>query len=379
MIPRAHDTTDQPRRNIENPKRRRIIERVGEEKEAIDLRGSDGVVAGDTGKRDVSRDAVRKTQQSDPHNDTEGSGRRSEGTCNEGESYGKDASNEEENNDSGSRNNENSDDDDEEEEDGSRSSGTEERCSEDNTQNTYRRTHEGTSDGRSEENNADKQLVLKEKANKGRRHILQGGRQRKDDTKVVKQSGVATGEENELFGKKEKDRLLRSVVKAFVHSTGKDAIFYPSEDDFFSAVKLAATLLGEDVRAGWGKHVEKKGLRNVLIECNRMMTTVRGELSWHLRHWFWGERGAPLVRGAQMDHNNTMRNELRCQMSKDKTWRRKDDEPWEASHFKRALTKVFQIRKDGEKMGVTLQQLAFTELVIRTEIEQAKKSSKASD
>ncbi|GBG74578.1 hypothetical protein CBR_g18987 [Chara braunii] len=293
----AKGVEDQPRRNIENPKRRRIIDGVGEEKEAIDLRGSDGVEAGDTEKPDVSQDAVRKTQQSDPHDNTEGGGGRSEGTCNEGESYAEDTSNEEENSDSGSYNNEDGDDDDEEEEDRSRSSGTEERCSEDNTQNTSRRTYGGTSDGRSEENNADKQLVLKEKANEGR----------------------------------------------------------------------------------WGKHVEKKGLRNVLIECNRMMTTVHGELSWHLRHWFWAERGVPLVRGAQTDHNNTMRNELRCQMSKDKTWRRKDEEPWGASHFKRALTKVFQIRKDGEKVGVTLQQLAFTKLVIRTEIEQTKKLSKASD
>ncbi|GBG84692.1 hypothetical protein CBR_g39068 [Chara braunii] len=263
----------------ENPKRRRIIEGVGEEKEAIDLRGSDGVEVGDTGKRDVSRDAVRKTQQSDPHDNTEGSGGRSEGTCNEGESYAGDASNEEENSDSASRNNEDGNDDDEEEEHRSRSSGTEERCSEDNTQNTPRRTHGGISDRRSEENNADKQLVLKEKANEGRRRILQGGRQRKDDTKVAKQSGVATGEESELFGKKQKDRLLRLVAKTFVHSTAKDATFYPSEDDFFNAVQLAATLLGEDVRAGWGKHVQKKGLGNVLIECNRMMTTVRGELS----------------------------------------------------------------------------------------------------
>ncbi|GBG63149.1 hypothetical protein CBR_g36918 [Chara braunii] len=153
----AERVEGQPRHNNANTKRRRIIEGVEEEKETIDLRGSDGVTATDTEKRDVSRDTARKTQRSYPYDETEDSRGRNVGTCDEGESYEEDASNEEEDSDNGSNNTEYTDDEDEEEEDPSRSSSREERSSKDNTQNTSRKTQGGTSDGRREDSNVDKQ------------------------------------------------------------------------------------------------------------------------------------------------------------------------------------------------------------------------------
>ncbi|GBG77464.1 hypothetical protein CBR_g23912 [Chara braunii] len=371
----------QPRKNIGHAKRRRTIEKEWEENVTIDLRGSEGVEAAEDEKGDLSRDTAVKEHMTEceEYDETEDGEAGNTDRLNEKQSYGEDESNEEEDSHNGYNNTQDGDDDDDDDEEPSQSSRREERRTKDNRKKTYRKTQGGTSDKGREESNADKLLVLKKKAIEGHRQILQGGRNCQKEAKKVKHWAGGMRDECDLFGKRKKDRLLRSVAKTFVHSTARDATFYPSEDDFFNTLQLAANLLGEDVRVGFGKYVEDNDVRCALIECNRMMTTVRGELTWHLRHWFWAERGLSLVRGTQSDYNNTARNDIRSQMNKDKIWRRKGDEPWGAEHFKRALTKVFQIRRDDGKLGVTLQQLAFTEVVIRTEIEQTKKSSKASD
>ncbi|GBG73931.1 hypothetical protein CBR_g17646 [Chara braunii] len=42
-------------------------------------------------------------------------------------------------------------------------------------------------------------------------------------------------------------------------------------------------------------YVEERDMRQVLVECNRIMTTIRGEISWNLKHEFLAEKGYPLV------------------------------------------------------------------------------------
>ncbi|GBG76545.1 hypothetical protein CBR_g22293 [Chara braunii] len=178
----------QPRHNITNAKRRRIIEGEEEGQETIDLRGSEGVEVVNTEKRHESRDTAGQTQRSDakvskldtagqtqnsdPYDETNDGEGRNKGTCDEGQSYGEDASKEEEDSEKGYNNTEDSDGEVKEEEDISRSSIREERCSEDNTQNTSRKTQGGRSHGRRHDSNANKQLVLKEKAIEGRKYAM---------------------------------------------------------------------------------------------------------------------------------------------------------------------------------------------------------------
>ncbi|GBG83874.1 hypothetical protein CBR_g37744 [Chara braunii] len=161
----------QPRKNVGHVKRRRTIEKEWEEKVTIDLRGSEGVEAVESEKRDVSRDAAVKDHRTDSeeYNETEDGEEGNTGTLNEEQSYGEDESNEEEDSHNGYNNTEDDDDEDDDDEEPSQSSRREERRSEDNRKKTYRKTQGGTSDKGREESNADKELVLKEKAIEGRK------------------------------------------------------------------------------------------------------------------------------------------------------------------------------------------------------------------
>ncbi|GBG66862.1 hypothetical protein CBR_g70739 [Chara braunii] len=132
----------------------------------------EGVEAANTEKRNVSRDTAGQTQRSDPYDETDDGEGRNDGTCDKGQSYEEDASNEEEDSEKGYNNIEDNDGEDKEEEDISRSSSREERCSEDNTQNTSRKTQGGRSHGRRQDSNANKQFVLKEKAIEGRKYAI---------------------------------------------------------------------------------------------------------------------------------------------------------------------------------------------------------------
>ncbi|GBG75273.1 hypothetical protein CBR_g19906 [Chara braunii] len=81
----------------------------------------------------------------------------------------------------------------------------------------------------------------------------------------------------------------------------------------------------------------------------------------------------------QTDHHLPARNKMRTEMKENKTWRRSGDDPWGAPAFKTALLKVFQMRKEGRNLGVTLQQLAFAEMVIKSEIEQTTKTTRVAE
>ncbi|GBG59109.1 hypothetical protein CBR_g32127 [Chara braunii] len=126
-------------------------------------------------------------------------------------------------------------------------------------------------------------------------------------------------------------------------------------------------------------HIAERGIRAVIGECNIIMTTIRGEITWQLKHWFWPEIGIPLVGSHQSDHHLPAHNKMRAEMKENKTWRRSGDDPWGAPAFKTALLKVFQMRKEGRNLGVTLQQLAFAEMVIQCEIEQTTKTTRAAE
>ncbi|GBG84694.1 hypothetical protein CBR_g39070 [Chara braunii] len=186
-------------------------------------------------------------------------------------------------------------------------------------------------------------------------------------------------QESGVFSKKMKDRLFRSVAKAFAFSAAKDATLYPIEDEFFMALQTMAKLIGENAEEELRSHVAECGIQAVIRECNKMMTTVRGEMTWQLKHWFWDEKGIPLVRSQQTDHQVPTRNKMRADMKENKTWRRSGDDPWGTPTFKTTLTKVFQMRRDGVNLGVTLQQLAFAEMVLQCEIEQTTKTSRAAE
>ncbi|GBG64172.1 hypothetical protein CBR_g40872 [Chara braunii] len=130
--------------------------------EIVEKMPIDGRTVGDFRRRALDRITECAATAKD---DGEG---RNEGTCDEGQSYGEDASKEEEDSEKGYSNTKDSDSEVKEEEDISRSSSREERCSEDNTRNTSRKTPGGRSHGRRHDSNANKQLVLKEKAIEGR-------------------------------------------------------------------------------------------------------------------------------------------------------------------------------------------------------------------
>ncbi|GBG59032.1 hypothetical protein CBR_g24379 [Chara braunii] len=199
--------------------------------------------------------------------------------------------------------------------------------------------------------------------------------------KVRASGGAVQGpkDESAAFAKKTKGKLLRSVAKAFAFSAANDATLYPTEDAFFAAVQATAKLAGETAEEGLRSHIAECGIRAVIGECNRMMTTIRGEITWQLKHWFWAEKGIPLVGSQQTDHHLTTCNKMRTEMKENKTWRRSGDDPWGALAFKTALLKVFQMRKEDRNLGVTLQQLAFAEMVIQCEIEQTTKTTRAAE
>ncbi|GBG85192.1 hypothetical protein CBR_g39757 [Chara braunii] len=199
--------------------------------------------------------------------------------------------------------------------------------------------------------------------------------------KVRASGGAVQGRKDEgaAFAKKMKGKLLRSVAKAFAFSAANDATLYPTEDAFFAAVQATAKLAGETTEEGLRSHIAECGIRAVIGECNRMMTTIRGEITWQLKHWFWAEKRIPLFGSQQTDHHLPARNKMRTEMKENKTWRRSGDDPWGAPAFKTALLKVFQMRKEGRNLGVTLQQLAFAEMVIQCEIEQTTKTTRAAE
>ncbi|GBG80144.1 hypothetical protein CBR_g30512 [Chara braunii] len=202
------------------------------------------------------------------------------------------------------------------------------------------------------------------------------------EERVVRASGGAVQgpkDEGAAFAKKMKGKLLRSVAKAFEFSAANDATLYPIEDAFFAAVQATAKLAGETAEEGLRSHIAECGIRAVIGECNRMMTTIRGEITWQLKYWFWAEKGIPLVGSQQTDHHLPARNKMRTEMKENKTWRRSGDDPWGAPAFKTALLKVFQMRKEGRNLGVTLQQLGFAEMVIQCEIEQTTKTTRAAE
>ncbi|GBG83711.1 hypothetical protein CBR_g37512 [Chara braunii] len=151
------------------------------------------------------------------------------------------------------------------------------------------------------------------------------------------------------------------------------------EDAFFAAVQATAKLAGETAGEGLRSHIAECGIRAVIGECNRMMTTIRGEITWQLKHSFLAEKGISLVGSQQTDHHLPSRNKMRTEMKENKTWRRSSDDPWGASAFKMTLLKVFQMRKEGRNLGVTLQQLTFAEMVIQCEIEQTTKTARAAE
>ncbi|GBG75480.1 hypothetical protein CBR_g20111 [Chara braunii] len=192
-------------------------------------------------------------------------------------------------------------------------------------------------------------------------------------------AGEPTEQQTGGFTKEMKDRLFRSVTKVFAFSAAKDAMLYPSEDLFFTTLQTTAKLIGEHAEEGLRLHVAANGIRAVIGECNRIMTTVRGEISWQLKHWFWAEKGLPLVRSAQTDHQLPILNRMRAEMKGNTTWRRSGNDPWGTPPFKTALTKVFQMRRDDINLGVTLQQLAFADVVLKSEVEQTAKTSKPAD
>ncbi|GBG65185.1 hypothetical protein CBR_g49979 [Chara braunii] len=199
--------------------------------------------------------------------------------------------------------------------------------------------------------------------------------------KVRASGGAVQGPKDEgaTFAKKIKGKLLRSVAEAFAFSAANEATLYPTEDPFFTAVQVTAKLAGETAEEGLRSHIAECGIRAVIGECNRMMTTIRGEITWQLKHWFWAEKGIPLVGSQQTDHHLPARNKMRTEMKENKTWRRSGDDPWGAPAFKTALLKVFQMRKEGRNLGVTLQQLVFAEMVIQCEIEQTTKTTRAAE
>ncbi|GBG72872.1 hypothetical protein CBR_g12592 [Chara braunii] len=199
--------------------------------------------------------------------------------------------------------------------------------------------------------------------------------------KVRASGGAVQGPKDEgaAFAKKMKGKLLRSVAKAFAFSAANDATLYLTEDAFFAAVQATAKLARETAEEGLRSHIAECGIRIVIGECNRMMTTIRGEITWQLKHWFWAEKGIPLAGSQQTDHHLPTRNKMRTEMKENKTWRRSGDDPWGAPAFKTTLLKVFQMRKEGRNLGVTLQQLAFAEMVIQCEIEQTTKTTRAAE
>ncbi|GBG84885.1 hypothetical protein CBR_g39347 [Chara braunii] len=111
----------------------------------------------------------------------------------------------------------------------------------------------------------------------------------------------------------------RQIVR-HVSATGK-------EDTFFAAVQATAKLAGETTEEGLQSHIAERGIRAVIGECNRIMTTIRGEITWQLKHWFWAEKGIPLVGSQQSDHHLPARNKMRAEMKENKTWRRSGDDP----------------------------------------------------
>ncbi|GBG86179.1 hypothetical protein CBR_g41083 [Chara braunii] len=58
------------------------------------------------------------------------------------------------------------------------------------------------------------------------------------------------------------------------------------EDTFFAAVQATAKLAGGTAEIGLRSHIAERGIRAVIGECNRIMTTIRGEITWQLKHWF---------------------------------------------------------------------------------------------
>ncbi|GBG72933.1 hypothetical protein CBR_g12655 [Chara braunii] len=178
------------------------------------------------------------------------------------------------------------------------------------------------------------------------------------------------GERQARNGSDTEERVDNRQIVQHVSAAGK-------EDAFFAAVQATAKLAGETAEEGLRSHIAECGIRAVIGECNRMMTTIRGEITWQLKHWFWAEKGIPLVGSQQTDHHLPARNKMRTEMKENKTWRRSGDDPWGAPAFKTALLKVFQMRKEGRNLGVTLQQLAFAEMIIQCEIEQTTKTTRA--
>ncbi|GBG76315.1 hypothetical protein CBR_g22063 [Chara braunii] len=180
------------------------------------------------------------------------------------------------------------------------------------------------------------------------------------------------GERQARNGSDTEERVGDRQIVQHVSAAGK-------EDAFFVAVQATAKLAGETAEEGLRSHIAECGIQAVIGECNRMMTTIRGEITWQLKHWFWAEKGIPLVGTQQTDHHLPARNKMRTEMKKNKTWRRSGDDQWGAPAFKTALLKVFQMRKEGRNLGVTLQQLAFAEMVIQCEIEQTTKTTQAAE
>ncbi|GBG69103.1 hypothetical protein CBR_g3801 [Chara braunii] len=193
-----------------------------------------------------------------------------------------------------------------------------------------------------------------------------------DDSPSLSRTLRSEGERQARNGSNTEDRVGDRQIVQHVSVTGK-------EDTFFAAMQATVKLAGGTAEEGLRSHIAERGIRAVIGECNRIMTTIRGEITWQAKHWFWAEKGIPLVGSQQSDHHLPARNKMRGEMKENKTWRRSGDDPWGAPAFKTALLKVFQMRKEGRNLGVTLQQLAFAEMVIQCEIEQTTKTTRAAE
>ncbi|GBG90461.1 hypothetical protein CBR_g50806, partial [Chara braunii] len=77
-------------------------------------------------------------------------------------------------------------------------------------------------------------------------------------------------DEGAVLAKKMKGKLLRSVAKAFAFSSANDATLYPTEDTFFAEVQATAKLAGGTAEEGLRSHIAKRGIRDVIGECNRI-------------------------------------------------------------------------------------------------------------
>ncbi|GBG63392.1 hypothetical protein CBR_g38014 [Chara braunii] len=193
-----------------------------------------------------------------------------------------------------------------------------------------------------------------------------------DDSPSPSRTLRSEGERQARNGSDIEEPVGDRQIMQHVSATGK-------EDTFFAAVQATAKLAGGTAEEGLRSHIAERGIRAVIGECNKIMTTIRGEITWQLKHWFWAEKGIPLVGSHQSDHHLPARNKMRAEMKENKTWRRSGDDPWGVPAFKTTLLKVFQMRKEGRNLGVTLQQLAFAEMVIQCEIEQTTKTTRVAE